>query len=367
MSDNMFSYGLANLPLMIEAKTRSVCAENPKGAPGMGGRSTDGEAADHAAHLGQGWKISPYYTIASGEERLLADIEGPGILQSMWFASGAARQIILRIYWEEQQLPSVECPLMEFFAYSWHKMNPDKEKGPFFQLSSIPVAVNPNRGFNCFWPMPFRKRCRVSVENRSSSSYKCYYQINYSLQQIPEDMAYFHARFHRTNPVPYKKDFTIIDEIQGRGQYVGTALFVGLNSAGNWWGEGEIKFFIDDDTQFPTVCGTGTEDYFGGAYAWVVDGAYHTYTTPYMGVHQLIQPDGLFGCQQRFSMYRWHIMDPIRFEKKLRVTIQDLGWETPGGKYLSRMDDMAAVAYWYQTLPTAPFARILNDCEIMFV
>ena len=124
-----------------------------------------------------------------------------------------------------------------------------------------------------------------------------------------------------------------------------------------WWGEGEIKFYIDGDAEFPTICGTGTEDYFGGAYNWDVDGQYVTYTTPFMGMHQVIRPDGLYKSQQRFGMYRWHIMDPIRFDQDLRVTIQALGWRS-GGRYLALQPDMASVAYWYQRLPAAPFPSL---------
>lgn len=373
--NDAFSYGFGTLPLITDAKTRSISAENPTGEPGRGGMATDGGAsADRMAHLGQGWKASPWYDVLPGERRVIVDIDGPGVIQSMWFAGGAARQILLRIYWDNQETPSVECPLMEFFAYSWHKMSHNYKKGPFFQLSSIPVAVNPNRGFNCFWPMPFREHCRVEVENRTEQTYRCFHQINYSLEAVADNAAYFHAYFRLANPVVAGEDYVIIDNVKGRGQYVGTALFVGLNGMCNWWGEGEIKFFIDDDDSFPTICGTGTEDYFGGAYDWDVEGEYHTYSSPYMGVHQIVRPDGLYESQQRFSMYRWHIMDPVRFERNLKVTIQDLGLSftmyDDGYKsvtYVPRRDDMASVAYWYQTLPASPYGEFPSDSEIMFV
>ena len=181
-----------------------------------------------------------------------------------------------------------------------------------------------------------------------------FYQINGTKTEVPEDAAYFHAQFRRTNPVPYKQDHIIVDGIQGQGHYVGCALFVGLNGANHWWGEGEVKFFIDGDDKFPTICGTGTEDYFCGAYDWDYNGQYQTYSTPFAGMYQVIQPDGLYLSQQRFSMYRFHIMDPIRFQKDLKVTIQDLGWRNDD-RYLPRQDDIASVAYWYQTLPARKF------------
>ena len=372
---NGFVHSFGTLPLLSNAKTRSICPEHPTGEPGKGGMATEGVSKSRAtsAGLGQGWKISPYYNIEPGQCLELASIDGPGIIQSLWFAGGYSRELILRIYWDNQDNPSVECPLTEFFAYSWHRYDAyrisgsEQFAGPFFQLNSIPVNVNPNRGFNCFWPMPFRKHCRITLENRGRFDYRAFYQINYALTEVPDDAAYFHAYFRRTKAVPTNTDYIIIDDVAGRGQYVGTALFVGLNGAGNWWGEGEIKFFMDDDKDFPTICGTGTEDYFGGAYDWDVDGVYHMYSAPYMGVHQIVQPDHRYQCQQRFSMYRWHIMDPVRFDKRLKVTIQDLGWDIPREKYLSRNDDFASVAYWYQTLPHVPFGDFPSADEIAFV
>jgi hypothetical protein len=213
------------------------------------------------------------------------------------------------------------------------------------------VAVNPNRGMNCFWQMPFRSRCLITVENRTNVPYICYYQINYCLCEIPYNAGYFHAQYRQCFPVTQGDVYTIVENIEGKGHYAGTALFVGLNGSGLWWGEGEFKFFIDEDNEFPTICGTGTEDYFGGSYDWEVDGAYVTYSTPFLGLHQIVQSNKLYAHQQRFSMYRWHVMDPIRFSKCLKVTLQDLGWSILGEKYLTRRDDIASVAYWYQDAP----------------
>jgi hypothetical protein len=242
----------------------------------------------------------------------------------------------------------VECPLTDFFAYGWtNRKNP--VKGPFAQLNSMPVVVNPNRGMNCFWEMPFHKHCRITLENRDVENAVCYYQINYTLTEIHENNAYFHTYFNRSNPLAYMEDHTILPSVASKGHYVGTAMIVGLNGTGNWWGEGEIKFFMDGDTEYPTICGTGTEDYFGGSYDWEVDGAYMTYSTPFMGMYHVVQSDRLYAHQQRFAMYRWHVMDPIRFEKDLMVTIQDLGWRERG-KYLPRQDDIESVAYCTKSL-----------------
>lgn len=192
----------------------------------------------------------------------------------------------------------------------------------------------------------------MTMTNIADDPMTLYYQINYTLTEVPEDAAYFHAQFRRTNPLPYKEVYTILDGVKGWGQYVGTYMAWGVNSTG-WWGEGEIKFYIDDDDEFPTICGTGTEDYFCGSYNFDANG-YREFTTPYAGLPQVIRPDGVYQSQQRFGMYRWHITDPIRFEEDLRVSIQALGWRS-GRRYLPLQDDIASVAYWYQTLPTGPF------------
>jgi hypothetical protein len=286
--------------------------------------------------------------IAPGETFALAAIDGPGIIQSMWFTGRQiSRGIILRIYWDDQTQPSVETPLGDFFAVGW---------GPYAQVSSLPVAVNPNNGLNCFWSMPFRYSARLTLENRESQPFECFYQINYSLTDVAETTAYFHAQFRRVNPLPYKQVYELLDGVHGAGHYVGTYLAVGVTNSG-WWGEGEIKFFLDGDLEFPTICGTGTEDYFGGAYDWHVDGQYVTYTTPFLGMHQVLRPDGLYRSQTRFGMYRWHVPDPIRFAQNIRVTLQALGWRSDD-RYLPLQCDIASVAYWYQQLPTAAFPEL---------
>lgn len=355
---NGLGMSLGNLSLLSDAETRSISAENPRGEKGKGGMATSGFGEQFNGELGQGWKLSPCAIIQPGETVIIADIKGPGAVQSMWFAGYVSRYFIIRIYWDYQEQPSVECPLPDFFAAGWtNNDNNTFHKGPFSLLNSMPVVVGPNRALNCFWEMPFRKHCLITMENRNPEQKFCFYQVNYTLTDVPDNAAYFHAQFRRTNPVPYKECYTIVDNITGKGHYVGTALFVGLNGANKWWGEGEIKFFIDGDEEFPTICGTGTEDYFGGAFNWDVEGKYVTYSTPFMGMYEIIQPDGLYVSQQRFSMYRWHIMDPVRFKSDLRITLQDLGWRRDR-KFLPRQDDFASVAYWYQTLPTPSFPKL---------
>ena len=340
------------------ARSRSISPENPAGAKGQGGRA-EPQPTSPARELGVGWKCRPDIAIAPGEEYVLADIEGPGIVQSLWFGGGVVgRDSILRIYWEGQDQPSVECPVSDFFAVPWAMQDPHAgTRGPAVLVNSLPVAVNPNRGLNCFWEMPFRRSCRVTLQNlHPSDTQRTCYQVNYVLTEVPHDILCFHAQFRRVNPLPYGEVYTIVDGIAGKGQYVGTSMGWGSNNNG-WWGEGEIKFYIDGDRDYPTICGTGTEDYFGGAYDWEVDGQYVTYSTPYLGMHHVVRPDGTYMSQQRHAMYRWHLKDPIHFERDLRVTIQALGWRSEK-RYMPGQDDICSVAYWYQALPTVRFPAL---------
>jgi Protein of unknown function (DUF2961) len=339
---------LGNLALLSAAQTRSISPENFSGAKGQGGLATEGTGAKAAQGLGKGWKLSPSINIGAGECRELADISGPGAIQHIWMTpTGSWRSSILRIYWDGQEQPSVECPVGDFFACGW---------GKYAQVSSLAVCVNPGSAFNCYWEMPFQRRCRITLTNIADEPMVLYYQITYTLTEVPAEAAYFHAQFRRVNPLPYKEIYTILDGVRGQGQYVGTYMAWGVNNSG-WWGEGEIKFYLDGDDEGATICGTGTEDYFCGSYNFDVgkeQGGYREFTTPYAGLPQVLRPDGLYQSQTRFGMYRWHITDPIRFQADLRVTIQALGWRKDR-RYLPLQDDIASVAYWYQALPSAPF------------
>ncbi|HEY3783057.1 MAG TPA: glycoside hydrolase family 172 protein [Fimbriimonadaceae bacterium] len=347
---------MGNLYRLSAAKTRSISPENFKGEKGKGGMATEGTGASCARDLGRGWKISPNVKILKGDTFELANIQGPGAIQQIWMTpAGTWRDSIIRFYWDDEEAPSVECPVGDFFACGW---------GQYAPLSSLAVCVNPGSAFNCYWQMPFRKSCRITMENRGEDM-TLYYQINYALTEVPPDAAYFHAQFRRVNPLPYREMYTILDGVQGQGHYVGTYLAWGVNNNG-WWGEGEIKFFMDGDDEFPTICGTGTEDYFCGSYDFDVklkdaNGVerteYQEFCTPYAGLSQVLRGDGHYKVQQRFGMYRWHIVDPIRFTQDLRVTIQALGWRS-GGRYLPLQDDIASVAFWYQAEPHAPFPAL---------
>ena len=353
---NGLTMNLGTLPYLSNAQTRSISPENFTGEKGKGAMATLADSAKRnqalsagaARELGQGWKLNPAILIKPKEEYTLAQIEGSGAIQHIWMTPGGNwRLFILRIYWDDETEPSVECPVGDFFGVGW---------GSFAQISSLPVSVNPGSGFNCYWLMPFRKKCRITFENKSDNDMVLFYQVDYTLTDVPEDMAYFHAQFRRTNPNT-TSIHTLVDSIQGKGQYVGTYMAWGMNNPG-WWGEGEIKFFLDGDKEFPTIAGTGTEDYFLGSYGFELEGKPVTYNTPFVGVHQIIEPDSTAGrLYRRFGMYRWHIQDPIRFDKDLKITIQDLGWKT-WGLYLAQQSDISSVVYWYQTEPHNTFPSL---------
>ncbi len=345
---------LSNLYRLSDAETRSISPENFTGEKGKGGMATleEGSAAHAARELGQGWKVNPYIHIEAGEETTLAEINGSGAIQHIWMTpSGTWRYSILRIYWDDEKEPSVEVPVGDFFACGYK----------FKQISSLPICVNVGSAFNCYWVMPFRKNCRITMENIGEKKMTLYYQIDYTLTDVPDDAAYFHAQFRRINPLPYKEVYTIVDGIKGQGHFVGCYMLWHSKNDG-WWGEGEIKFYIDGDKEFPSICGTGTEDYFCGSYAFLAkdeegQSTYTEYTTPYAGFH-LFRPEGSpVDIHTRFGLYRWHIVDPVRFKKDLKITIQALGWRS-GGRYLPQQDDISSVAFWYQAEPHNKFPNL---------
>jgi hypothetical protein len=345
---NGLGVGLGNVWRIADAETRSISPENFTGEKGRGGMATEGTGAGPGRELGRGWKISPSVVIAPHTTFVLADIEGPGAIQHIWLTpTGTWRNQILRMYWDDDPQPAVECPIGDFFACGW---------GEFAPVSSLAVCVNPGSAFNCYWEMPFQRRARITLTNESETERLVYYQITYSLCAVPDDAGRFCAQFRRVNPVEAGDVVRILDGVHGRGQYVGTYCAWGVNNAG-WWGEGEVKFFVDGDRDFPTICGTGTEDYFCGSYNFDVGGKYTEFTTPYAGMPQVLRPDGTYRSQQRFGLYRWHLTDPIRFRTDLAVTMQALGWRS-GGRYLQLRDDISTVAFWYQTLPLSPYPEL---------
>ncbi len=359
------SQGLGNIARLSTAQSRSISAENVHGGKGQGGMATEGTGAVSARELGRTWKVSPCIDLAARSTTVLAEIEGPGQIQHIWITCRPAlyRSLVLRMYWDHEAEPSVETPLGDFFCNGW---------GEPENVNSLPVAVNPSGAFNSYWPMPFRRHARIEIVNLSPDpANHFFYQIDYALSDVPDDVGYFHAQWRRVNPLPYMDVVTLIDDVAGRGHYAGVYVAWGSNNSG-WWGEGELKFYLDGDQEWPTICGTGTEDYFGGAWGFKGKGkdAYGTFSTPFLGFHQVLTPDGFNRSQTRFGMYRWHIMDPIRFDTDLRVTMQALGWRARHegqSRYLPLQDDIASMVVWYQTEPHKSFPRLtdVNALEVI--
>jgi hypothetical protein len=322
------------------ARTRSVSAENPTGVPGAGGRATEGTGANAARDLGLGWKVSPSIGLAAGDTATLMDVTGPGVLRHLWLTTDRTmlRRLVLRLYWDEEPEPSVEVPLGDFFCNGWDELA---------LLSSEMIVVAPAGGLNSYWPMPFRHRAKMTLHNLGDRSVPVYHQATYTEQEVPESAGYLHARWRRSHPLGNPAVHTIVDGVRGHGRYVGTYLAIQPGAPG-WWGEGELKFYLDGDTEFPTICGTGTEDYFGGAWNFDLGGRYRTYTSPYLGLHQVLPPEEIYQPAQRLGMYRWHVHDPICFDRELRVTVQGLGWQQ-GHRYLPLENaDVRTTALWYQ-------------------
>jgi len=341
---------LGSLPLLGQGRTRSISAENPTGEKGKGGRAmpdpnetfVNARAADN---LGQGWKVSPFIRIDAGETKTLMDVAGSGIIQHIWLVEGLNRGLVIRFYWDGEESPSVESPAPDFFAVG---------HGRFAPVNSAVVVVNPKNALNCYWPMPFRKHARITLSNETDQDVRLVaYQITYVETEVPAAAGYFHGQYRRASTKD-QNPYVILDGVRGQGRYVGTFLAYTQLEKG-WFGEGEIKFFMDGDDQFPTICGTGMEDYFLGSY-----GLSQVFSTAYSGN---VLPANAKTAEppQFWSIYRWHIQDPINFDQALRVTLQALGWK--GNKYKKMSDDLSSVAYWYQAEPHALFPQLPSLAE----
>jgi Protein of unknown function (DUF2961) len=353
-----FSPGLlGGLPFGAGLPTRQINAENPTGEKGGGCRrdpdpsNPDLPHSGPALDLGRGWKVRPFIRLKAGETATLAQIEGPGCITHFFITSNVARyrELVLRCHWDGEAQPSVEVPLGDFFAMGHDEAPHD--------VSSLPVTVAPRRGCNCHWPMPFRKSARMTLENSGSEdAHVVAYTVLYHLHPVPAEAAYFHAQWRRSTTPPGDPQHTILDGVRGRGLYVGTALAWTARGRG-WWGEGEVKFFLDGDGEFPTLADSGTEDYFGGAWCFdATDGKVErTFNSPFLGL-PLARTEP--GKPRLYSLYRWHVPDGIGFERDLRVTVQALGWSADKTRYAPLTDEIASVGYWYQHEPHAPFPAL---------
>jgi hypothetical protein len=336
---------------LVPGRSRSVSPENVSGEPGAGGMATEGTGAPAARELGRGWKVSPSIDLAPGATATLADVTGPGVIQHIWLTTDRRdlRGLVLRMYWDGAAEPSVAVPLGDFFCSGW--------PGEPAMLGSEMIVVAPAGGLNSYWPMPFRSRARITLESTLGHGVPVYYQVSYVQRDLPENAGYLHATWWRANPLGEPAVHTLLDTAAApgagagvAGRYVGTYLAIEPGHPG-WWGEGELKFYLDGDDEYPTICGTGTEDYFGGAWNFDLAGRYVPYATARLGLPQVLPPDRIYQPYQRFGMYRWHTADPICFERHLRVTVQALGWQS-GGRYLPlTRADIATTGYWYLAVP----------------
>ncbi|WP_293451555.1 glycoside hydrolase family 172 protein [Phenylobacterium sp.] len=362
---------VGDLYRLSDAESRSISPENLTGEKGGGSRTPldKGSAGVQATDLGLGWKVNPYIEIPPGGRTVLGEASGPGIINHIWMTiggKGTYRSMILRIYWDGEATPSVETPVGDFFAAAFGKESTAL-------IDSAVVAVNPESGLNSFWQMPFRRKFRIELENRSQHTNEVYYQIDYALQDVPPDAAYFHAQFRQVDRLKPKDVYVLLDGVKGRGHYVGTYLTHSAFSPG-WWGEGEFKFYLDGDRDFPTINYTGEEDYFLGSYGYRHRGTGRLeetdYSTAYSGFHAHNKTDMatqyyMSGRERRIGEYRWHILDPIRFKSDLRVTVQALGWKSPL-RYRPLDDGFSSVAFWYQAEPHAAFPKLPDDAALQF-
>lgn len=301
-----------------------------------------------------------YRTIVPGETLTVMDEPGPGIITHIWFtfASDEAyhlKKLVLRMYWDGEATPSVEAPIGDFFGLGL---------GEYFTFDSLPLSAAPNRAVNCFFPMPFQKHARITIENQGKMKLDAlYYNVDYQAypQPLQSDILYFHAQYRQASPnTGIAGDWTNNDdpkqndrknltgegnyvwmEATGRGQFVGVTMSV-LQNQDYWWGEGDDMFFIDGE-KTPSINGTGSEDYFLGAYDFGGKAfSYAFYGAPVVGEEK---------AGSRSSVYRFHLDSPITFSKSMRATIEH-------GHANGRSDNYFSVAYWYQTEPHAAFPTL---------
>lgn len=341
--------------------SRSINAENPTGRKGA--------AASAASPLGPGRKGRPAVPIQPGETLTLADIDGPGVIRHLWMTVPdrteggpfVLRDLVLRMYWDGEDGPSVEVPLGDFFLNGF---------GERALVTSEPIVVAPTAGMNCYLPMPFRSHACITVTSEHPMEVGAvFFQVDYTLgDDIAEGTPTLHAQWRRSDATTRPgEDHVILDGVRGSGRYLGT--YIGVAALSRfWWGEGEVKFYLDGDEDLPTLTSTGLEDYAGGAWAFQdhlgadPEPRPLPFSAPYCGYPLFLTRDttGMGDFQQTVApmhaMYRWHIPDPVWFDADLRVTVQQIGVSRFG--LFERVDDVFSVAYWYQTEPHRAFPAL---------
>lgn len=312
--------------------SRSISFENPTGAPGEGGKA--------ASRLGPTRKGKPMIDFEQGGTVTLCDIEGPGTIRHIWMTTRNdpvnLRSLVIRAWWDDQDHPSIECPIGDFMGTA---------HGKVVAYHSAVHSLGRNAGMNIWIPMPFTKRARITLTNDGPKTVPIYYQIDYTLgDRHPADVGRLHVLFQRENPTTEKEDFVLLPTRTGAGRFMGCVIGV-RNLHQRWWGEGEIKFFMDGDTEFPTICGTGSEDYVGLSYGMQ--------DTPFLynGCNLNQKQNG----QDFVSMYRWHLPDPIYWQRECRVTIQQIAWQEG---LVETSDDWSCATFWYEPVPSAPLPEL---------
>ena len=317
---------LAHRPYLLDTGllSRSISFENPTGEPGAGGKA--------ASRLGVGRKGAPSISLKAGQEVQLCDIEGPGTIRHIWMTTRNSpanlRSLVIRAWWEGQEHPSVECPIGDFMGFAHGKVMP--------YFSAI-HSLGRNAGMNIWLPMPFTKRAKITLTNEGTENVPLFYQIDYTIRdKHPSDVGRLHVLFARENPTTEKQDMELLPKREGKGRFMGALIGVRNMHPGQWWGEGEIKIFMDGDDEYATIVGTGSEDYVGLSYGMQ--------QTPYF----------YNGCNLNennfISMYRWHLPDPIYWKEEVRITIQQIAWKNG---LAETQDDWSTATFWYEPVPSA--------------
>jgi hypothetical protein len=322
---------LIHQPYLLDTglTSRSISFENPTGAPGEGGKA--------ASNLGVGRKGAPAKQIAPGETVQLCDIQGPGTIRHIWITTErqpeVLRSLVVRAWWEGQEHPSLACPVGDLFGFAHGKVMP---------YQSAVHSVGANAGMNLWLPMPFTKRAKFTFTNDGTKAIPLFYQIDYTLgDKLPDDAGRLHVLFRRENPTTQQQDFELLPQRKNKGRFIGSVIGIRNLHPDQWWGEGEIKVYLDGDKEFPTICGTGSEDYVG--LSWGIQ------QTPFL----------YNGCsldQKHFvSMYRWHLPDPIAWKQEARITIQQISWKNG---LAETQDDWSCATFWYEPTPSAPLPAL---------
>jgi hypothetical protein len=333
---------------LFDRRTFGFSAENPKGIPNGGTRGKDCE------------KLNAFINIPAGETAELCYAEGEGMITHMWFTGYIGHGFIIRIYWDDSEFPSVESPISAFFGCAYDEQFLDSE-GNYPVLNSLPMLVAPGRAYNSYFEMPFKKSCKITIENRSEHTQTLYYMISGWYGSVGDNIGYFHAAYRQEHPVQKGRSYVVLENIDGKGKFLGVTLAAGMNGNNTCWVEGEAKMYIDGEN-YPSMNYTGTEDYFCGAYAFGNDierRRYQTFSAPYVGLFAILgDHESQYNSQKRFLLYRFHVKDEIYFTKSFRMVMDNLGWT--GARY----DDYTTVAYYYLDKPSELPFKLLSDSEM---